>query len=148
MSITFLFQVIQFSRTVLNQTIPFNVNTVSMSKTVLFQAIQFSISTQFSSTWPIDRTLSSTITQGQSWHGSEDNEELLRIPQSSGITETSPSDCLVSYLGHSLVGCLTPQQRCSLCILQLSRLDRLWFGLMFTLHLLLKRFWWWWICNC
>ena len=30
-------------------------------KTVLFQAIQFSISRQFSSIWPIDRTLSGDI---------------------------------------------------------------------------------------
>ena len=29
-----------------------------MLKSVLFQTIQFSISTQFSSIWPIDRTLS------------------------------------------------------------------------------------------
>ena len=29
---------------------------------------------------------------------------MLRIPQSSTITGISPSDCLVSYLGHSLVG--------------------------------------------
>ena len=29
------------------------------------------------------------------------NEGVLRIPQSSSITETSPSDCLMSYLGHS-----------------------------------------------
>ena len=27
---------------------------------------------------------------------------VLRIPQSSSITGTSPSDCFVSYLGHSL----------------------------------------------
>ena len=30
----------------------------------------------------------------------------------------SASDCLVSYPGHSLGGCLTPLQRCSQCILQ------------------------------
>ena len=29
---------------------------------------------------------------------------MLCIPQSSSITGTSPSNCLVSYLGHSLVG--------------------------------------------
>ena len=29
--------------------------------------------------------------------GSNGNEEVLRIPQSSSITGTSPSDCLVSY---------------------------------------------------
>ena len=54
-----------------------------MSKTVLFQTIQFSISTQFSMS-----TRFSSI-----W---------LRIPQSSSITGTSPSDCLVLYTGHSL----------------------------------------------
>ena len=31
-----------------------------------------------------------------------DNKEVLRIPQSSSINVTSSSDCLVSYLGHSL----------------------------------------------
>ena len=36
--------------------------------------------------------------------GSDANERLLRIPQSSSLTGTSPSDCLVSYTGHSLVG--------------------------------------------
>ena len=34
-------------------------------KTVLFQTIQFSISTQFSSVWPIDRTLSGATTLDQ-----------------------------------------------------------------------------------
>ena len=29
------------------------------------------------------------------------NEGVLRIPQSSSIAGTSPSDCLVSYPGHS-----------------------------------------------
>ena len=29
---------------------------------------------------------------------------VLRIPQSFCITGTSPSDCLVSYLGHSFGG--------------------------------------------
>ena len=37
----------------------------------------------------------------QSGPGSNDNEEVLRILQSSSITGTSPSDCLVSYPGHS-----------------------------------------------
>ena len=44
-------------------------------------------------------TLSSATTPGQS----DNNERVLRIPQSSCITGASPSDCLVSYLGHSLV---------------------------------------------
>ncbi len=34
--------------------------------------------------------------------GSNGNEGVLRIPQSSRITVTSPSDCLVSYPRHSL----------------------------------------------
>ena len=75
-----------------------------MSKTVLFQSIQFSICTQFSSIWPIDRTLSGVTTPGQSGSGSDGNEGELCIPQSSSITGTSSSDCLVSYSGHSLVG--------------------------------------------
>ena len=36
--------------------------------------------------------------------GSDGNEGLLHIPQSSSITGTSASDCLVSHLGHSSVG--------------------------------------------
>ena len=92
-----------------------------MSKTVLIQTIQFSISIQFSSIWPIDRTLSGAITLGQSGPGSDDNEKVHLIPQSSSITGISPSDCFVSYPGHSFFfggGGLTPQQRCSRCILQ------------------------------
>ena len=75
-----------------------------MSKTVLFLAIQFSISKHFSSIWPIDQTLSGATTLAQSGPGSDGNEEVLHIPQSSSITEASPSDCLVSYSGHSLEG--------------------------------------------
>ena len=58
--------------------------------------------TQFSSFWPIDRTLSGPTTPGQSGSGIDDNEEVHSITQSSNITEISPSDCLVSYAGHSL----------------------------------------------
>ena len=71
-------------------------------KTVLFQTIQFSISTQFSSILPIDRTLSGATTPSQSRPVSDVNKGVLHIPQSSSITGASPSDCLVSYLGHSL----------------------------------------------
>ena len=69
---------------------------------VLFQAIQFNISTLFSSIWPIERTLLGATPWGQSGPGSNGNEGILRIPQSSSITEASPSDCLVSYQWHSL----------------------------------------------
>ena len=65
-----------------------------MSK-LLFQTVQFSISTQFSSIWPIDETL-----PGYSGPGSNSNKRVLHIPQSSCITGTSSSDCLVSYPGQ------------------------------------------------
>ena len=50
---------------------------------------------QFSSIWPIDRTQSGATTPGQSGPGINGNEGVLHIPQSSNITETSLSDCLV-----------------------------------------------------
>ena len=56
---------------------------------------------QFSSIQPIDRALSGATIPGQSGPGSNGNEGLLRIFQSSSITGTSPSDCLVSYPGYS-----------------------------------------------
>ena len=34
------------------------------------------------------------------WTCEWDNEGVLSIPQSSSITAASPSDCLISYLGH------------------------------------------------
>ena len=49
-------------------------------------------------------TLSGATTPGQSGTGSDGNGGVLRIPQSSSITGTLPSDCLVSYPGHSLWG--------------------------------------------
>ena len=79
-----------------------NAKFIFIHKTVLFQAIQFTISTKFSSIWPIDKTLSGATTPGQSGPGSDAKEGLLRISQSSSITGTSPSDCLMSYHGHSL----------------------------------------------
>ena len=57
------------------------------------------MNTHFSSIWPVNRTRSSATTSGQSGLGSNGNEGVLCIPQSSSITGTSPSDCLVSYLG-------------------------------------------------
>ena len=59
-----------------------------------------------------DRTLSSTTTPGQSEPGSDGNKGVLRIPQSSSITGTSPSDCLLSYPGYSLEES-SPLRRCS-----------------------------------
>ena len=56
-----------------------------------------------SSIWPIDRTLYGATSPGQSGSGSDGNEEVFHIPQSSSITEDSPSDCLVPYI-RILVG--------------------------------------------
>ena len=84
--------------------------TIQLSKTFLFQAIlfgqtiQFSISYAVSSIKPIDRALSGATTPGQSGPGSNGNKGVLRIPQSTSITGTSPSDCVVSYTGLSLGG--------------------------------------------
>ena len=50
----------------------------------------------------IDRALSGDSTPAQSGPGSDGNKRVLHIPHSSSITETSPSDCLVSYPGLSL----------------------------------------------
>ena len=73
-------------------------------KTVLFLTIQFSISHLLAQlkcqTVLFDPSGASTPGQSGSW--SDCNEEVLCIPQSSGITGASPSDTLVSYLGHSL----------------------------------------------
>ena len=55
-----------------------------------------------SSFLPIDRSLSGATTLGQSGPGSNGIDGVLHIPQSSSITEASPSDCSVSYPGHSL----------------------------------------------
>ena len=56
-----------------------------------------------SSIWLIDMNQLGASTQGQSGPGNDGNEGVLCIPQGSSITGASPSDCLVSYPGHSLV---------------------------------------------
>ena len=52
----------------------------------------------------MDRILSGATTPDQSGPGSDGNEGVLRIPQSSSTAGTLPSDCFVSYPGHSLWG--------------------------------------------
>ena len=49
----------------------------------------------FSSIRPIDRTLLDATTPGESGPESDGNEGVLHIPQSSSITGTSTSDCLM-----------------------------------------------------
>ena len=107
-----------------------------MLKIAQFQTIKFSISTQFTSIWPIDRALSGATIPIPSEPGSDGNKGVLRIPESSSITGTSPSDCLVSYPGHLLWGGgrLTPLPKCSRRILQpqpigqQNGIDRKWIG--------------------
>ena len=48
--------------------------------------------------------LSSATTSGKSVPGSDGNEEVLHIPQSSSITGALQSGCLMSYPRHSWVG--------------------------------------------
>ena len=55
---------------------------------------------QFDSTHRKD--LSGAINLGESRPETNGKEEVLRIHQTSNITRTSPSDCLMSYIEHSL----------------------------------------------
>ena len=87
---TVLFHIIQFSVRI------FILFTLLNVSTGLFQTMQFSICTKFSSIGPILKTLSGARTLGQSGPGCDG------ILQSSNITETSLSDCLVSHQGHTL----------------------------------------------
>ena len=102
---TVLFQTFQFSLS--TQFLYFYIKQFNQCqlnvKKVLFQEIRFGTNTQFSSIWPIERSQSGATTPGQSGSGNNDNEGVLRIPQSSSITGTTPSDYLVSYTGHSAV---------------------------------------------
>ena len=68
----------------------------------MYHKIQFSIITQFISIWPIDWPGVVAPDMILSEPGSDGNEGICCIPQSSSITEASPSDCLVSYPGHLL----------------------------------------------
>ena len=67
--------------------------------------------------------LSGATTPDQSGSGSDGNKRVHRILQSSSITGTSPSDCLVPYPGHSLGGGVLPRCRGAVCVFySLSRL--------------------------
>ena len=80
----------------------FLLQAIQFSQTVLIQTIQLGISMQLVLFNPKIGPLSGTTTPGQSGPGSNGNEGVLHIPQSSGITRTSPSNCLVPYPGHLL----------------------------------------------
>ena len=87
LSKSFLFQAFQFAISIVF------VHTQLNLKAVRFQTIQFSISTQFSSIWPIDRTLSDITTPGQSWPGSDGNEWYSAFPKTPALLE--PPDRIV-----------------------------------------------------
>ena len=53
------------------------------------------------SIWPIDRSLSGATILGQTEPGSNGNEEAIHIPQRSCHAGATPSDCLMSNMGHS-----------------------------------------------
>ena len=97
-------------------------------KTFLYLTIQFShlfvqcLDLSNSSVRPIDRILSVATTSGQSGPGSYGYEEALRIPQRSSNTGTSPSDCLVSYTGHSFGRCYSSAEVQSVYFTVSSRL--------------------------
>ena len=80
-----------------------------MVSSIAIQQSQFNSSHFFAhigcSIWPIDRTRSFATTPGQSGTGSNVNEGVLYMPQIFK-TRSLPSDCLMSYRGHSLVGVL------------------------------------------
>ena len=67
-----------------------------MTKTFLFQAIPFCMSTQFTSIWPIERTLLGSTSPGQCGHWCDGNQGVLSITLHSCITDASSLDRLVS----------------------------------------------------
>ena len=89
-----------------------------MSKIVLFQAIQFVISTQFSSIWPIGRTLSGTTTPGWVGRGAM---SIKRYPAFNKSEFLKPHPQIVyCHVQDICLGSLTPLQRWIRCILQLQ----------------------------
>ncbi len=99
---TLLFQAIQFSKTDLNQTIQFSISIDFVYTQINVKTIQLSKSIRFSSFSSIDRALSGANTPGKSGPGSNGNEGVLRIPQSSSITGTSPFR-LFSIISRTLI---------------------------------------------
>ena len=84
---------------------------ISQTSFVCTQWFQVLLSNTYNSTWPIDGSQIGTTIPGQRWPGSNGSEGVFHISQSSG-TGASPSDGLVSYLGHLFRGGVTPLQKC------------------------------------
>ena len=88
------------------KTIQFNIGTYFSLPTVKWKnssilTIQSSVLILFSSVWPKDRTLSSATIPAKSGPGSDGNKGVFRILESSSSTESSSSECLMSYPGNS-----------------------------------------------
>ena len=96
-----------------------------LSKTVLFQAIQFSISHVFV---PLDRTLSDATTPGKSGPGSDGNEGVTRISQSSSRTGATTIK-LYNVVSRTLVAGVYPLFRVAVgALYSPNRLGQLMMG--------------------
>ena len=118
---TVLFQTIQFNKSTklngskycqISLTIQLSIShlfTQLNDQTFLFQTIQFSMNHLFAHSLNVKQfCLTHRLDPIRCYHSSQSgpgnngNEGVLCIPQSSSITGASSSDCLVSYIGHSL----------------------------------------------
>ena len=72
----------------------------------------------------MDKTLSVVLTPSQSWSETDDNEVVLRIPQSSSIVGASPSDSLVSYQDTCWGGVYPDAEMLSVLFCRPSRLGQ------------------------
>ena len=90
---------------------------------------------QFSSISPFDWTQSGSTTPTHSESESDCNEGVLRIPQSSSIVGTAPTECLESYHGHSLGWSVTPLQRSSF-VQKEEKIHVLLYSIVVCLHFL------------
>ena len=79
--------------------------------------------------------LSGATTPGQSGPGSNGNEEVLHISQSSSITGTSPSDCLGLYPENRFGGGSYPSEEMQLVY---SRAPADWARKQVYLHSFIK----------
>ena len=96
-------------------------------KQFYFRQFSYRISTQFSSIWPIDKSLSGATIPDQSGHESNGNKEVLCIPKTPALLE--PHRHTVYFnIQDTRWESLFPLQRCSRCILesQLTESSRLW----------------------
>ena len=106
-----------------------------MSKTFLFQAIQLTQTIHFSISMllvlfnPEIGSYQVLPFQVRVDLGAMAMKGVLHIPQSSSTAGTSPSDCLVSYPGHSLGGVL-PLCRVAVSVFLQPQLTGLTFWLM------------------